>query len=254
MTGTGAKTGRRGITFSVLLFSVISLSLWSVWFYNTHSFKGRSSMQLARLVVGPLQVNCYIVYDEKTKEAIVIDPGDDGPEILHLVNGKGLKVKYVINTHAHFDHVGANKVLKDATGAELLIHEGDSKLLGATANQARMFGMTAPSSPKADRFVKHGDVIQAGAVSLKVLHTPGHSAGGISLAGDGVVFTGDALFAGSIGRTDLMGGDLTTLITSIKEHLMTLPDETVVLSGHGPQSTIGEERRENPFLNAESGF
>ena len=118
-------------------------------------------MQLARLVVGPLQVNCYIVYDEKTKDAIVIDPGDDGQDILQLVNGKGLKVKYVINTHAHFDHVGANQLLKDATGAELLIHEGDSKLLGVTANQAIMFGMTAPSSPKADRFVKHGEVIEA---------------------------------------------------------------------------------------------
>ncbi len=211
-------------------------------------------MQLSRLVVGPLQVNCYIVYDERTKEAIVIDPGDDAQDILHLVNGKGLMVKYIVNTHAHFDHVGANKDLKTATGAELLIHEGDSALLGATANQARMFGMTASSSPRADRYVKHGDVITVGDVSLTVLHTPGHSAGGISLKGDGVVFTGDALFAGSIGRTDLMGGDLMTLITAIKEHLMTLPDETVVLSGHGPQSTIGEERRDNPFLNAQSGF
>jgi glyoxylase-like metal-dependent hydrolase (beta-lactamase superfamily II) len=254
MTGTEAKTDRRGIKLLILLFSVLSVSLWLTWFITSHSYEGKSSMQLARLVVGPLQVNCYIVYDEKTKDAIVIDPGDDAQDILQLVNSKGLKVKYVINTHAHFDHVGANKLLKEATGAELLIHEGDSKLLGATANQARMFGMTAPSSPKADRFVKHGDVVQAGAVTLKVLHTPGHSAGGISLAGEGVVFTGDALFAGSIGRTDLMGGDLMTLIASIKEHLMTLPDETVVLSGHGPQSTIGEERRENPFLNARSGF
>jgi glyoxylase-like metal-dependent hydrolase (beta-lactamase superfamily II) len=211
-------------------------------------------MQLARLVVGPLQVNCYIVFDEKTREAIVIDPGDDARDILTLVKDKGLKVKYLVNTHAHFDHVGANKDLKTATGAELLIHEGDSALLGATANQARMFGMTTNSSPKADRYVKHGDVITAGDVSLTVLHTPGHSAGGISLVGNGVVFTGDALFAGSIGRTDLMGGDLMTLITAIKEHLMTLPDDTVVLSGHGPQSTIGEERAENPFLNARSGF
>jgi hydroxyacylglutathione hydrolase len=211
-------------------------------------------MQLSRLVVGPLQVNCYIIFDEKTKEAIVIDPGDDARDILHLVNGKSLKVKYIVNTHAHFDHVGANKLLKEATGAELLIHEGDSALLGATTNQARMFGMTATSSPKADRFVKHGDVITAGDVSLTVLHTPGHSAGGISLVGDGVVFTGDALFAGSVGRTDLMGGDLMTLITAIKEHLMTLPDDTIVLSGHGPQSTIGEERADNPFLNARSGF
>ena len=211
-------------------------------------------MQLSRLVVGPLQVNCYIVHDEKTKEAIVIDPGDDGREILDLIREKGLKVRYIVNTHAHFDHVGANKLLKDATGAELLIHEADSGLLSTTANHARMFGMTAPSSPKADRYVKHGDVLTVGALTLTVLHTPGHSAGGISLAGDGMVFTGDALFAGSIGRTDLPGGDLMTLITSIKTYLLSLPDDTVVLSGHGPQSTIGDERRENPFLNARSGF
>jgi len=211
-------------------------------------------MQLTGLVVGPLQVNCYIVSDEKTKEAMVIDPGDDGQEILGLVKGKGLTVKYIVNTHAHFDHVGANKLLKDATGAELLIHEADSGLLSTTANHARMFGMTAPSSPKADRYVKHGDVLAIGNLSLTVLHTPGHSAGGISLVGDGVVFTGDALFAGSIGRTDLPGGDLMTLITSIKTNLMALPDDTVVFSGHGPQSTIGDERRENPFLNARSGF
>ena len=211
-------------------------------------------MHISRLVVGPLQVNCYVVSDEKTNEAIVIDPGDDAEDILRLVSSKGLKVKYIVNTHAHFDHVGANKQLKESTGAELLIHQEDDKLLGNTAGQARMFGMTAPSSPKADRYVKHGDVITVGAVSLTVLHTPGHSAGGICLAGDGVVFTGDALFAGSIGRTDLMGGDLMTLITSIRTNLMTLPDDTVVLTGHGPQSSIGEERRENPFLNAESGF
>jgi len=254
MTGTGAKKDRRWIKPFSLLFAVFAVSVLLIRSFTSHPHEGKSKMQLARLVVGPLQVNCYIVYDEKTKEAIVIDPGDDAQDILHLVNGKGLKVKYVINTHAHFDHVGANELLKKATGAELLIHEGDSNLLGATEKQARMFGMTAPSSPKADRFVKHGDIVQAGNVSLKVLHTAGHSAGGISLAGEGVVFTGDSLFAGSIGRTDLMGGDLTTLITSIKENLMTLSDDTAVLPGHGPQSTIGEERRENPFLNARSGF
>ena len=183
------------------------------------------SMQIATLVVGPLQVNCYVVFDEKTKEAIVIDPGEDGKEILDLVKQRGLTVKYIVNTHAHFDHVGANKVLKDATGAELLLHEADDKLLGGASSQARMFGMTAPSSPKADRYVKHGDVLTVGSVAFKVLHTPGHSGGGISIAGDGVVFTGDALFAGSIGRTDLFGGDLMTLITAIKEQLMTLPEE-----------------------------
>lgn len=253
-TKVAAEASRLGGKGLIAVFVAAAAVLWLISVPCTHKGGRKSAMQLSRLVVGPLQVNCYIIFDEKTKEAIVIDPGDDAQDILHLVNGKGLKVKYIVNTHAHFDHVGANKLLKEATGAELLIHEGDSALLGATTNQARMFGMTATSSPKADRFVKHGDVITAGDVSLTVLHTPGHSAGGISLVGDGVVFTGDALFAGSVGRTDLMGGDLMTLITAIKEHLMTLPDDTIVLSGHGPQSTIGEERADNPFLNARSGF
>ena len=211
-------------------------------------------MQIMRIVVGPLQVNCFILADETTKEAVVIDPGDDAAAILSVIRDKGLAVRYIINTHAHFDHVGANKAIKDATGAELLIHRDDDALLGASPNQARMFGMTVPSSPKADRYVKHGDVITAGEISLKVLHTPGHSPGGISLLEQGMVFTGDSLFAGSIGRTDFPGGDLKTLLRSIKTNLLTLPDDTKVFSGHGPASTIGEERRENPFLNKDSGF
>lgn len=251
---SAAETRYRRISAVLVVIAAVSASALLGGAAKIPERKKNTAMQIARLVVGPLQVNCYIVSDEKTREAIIIDPGDDAEDILELVSSKGLKVRYLVNTHAHFDHVGANKKLKDATGAELLIHQEDDKLLGNTSGQARMFGMTAPSSPKADRYVKHGEVIRIGSLSLTVLHTPGHSAGGISLAGDGVVFTGDALFAGSIGRTDLPGGDLMTLITSIRTNLLTLPDETVVLSGHGPQSTIGEERRENPFLNAGSGF
>jgi glyoxylase-like metal-dependent hydrolase (beta-lactamase superfamily II) len=159
-----------------------------------------------------------------------------------------------VNTHGHFDHIGANKAIKEATGAELLIHEGDSSILASASKQSAAFGMNAVSSPPADRYVKHGDVIDAGEVSLKVLHTPGHTPGGISLLEKGMVFTGDALFAGSIGRTDFPGGDLMTLLRSIKTNLMTLPDDTRVFSGHGPASTIGDERQENPFLNKQSGF
>ena len=209
---------------------------------------------LTRLIVGPLQVNCFILADEKTKEAVIIDPGDDAPEILKIIRDKGFKVKYLVITHGHFDHVGANKALKDATGAELLIHEGDAPVMASASLQSRAFGINTPSSPRADRFVKHGDIITAGEVSLKVLHTPGHSPGGISLLEQGMVFTGDSLFAGSIGRTDLPGGDLATLLRSIKTNLMALPDDTKVFCGHGPATTIGEERRENPFLNKESGF
>jgi len=211
-------------------------------------------MILTRLVVGPLQVNCFILADENTKDAVVIDPGDDAQEILKIIRDKELNVKYIVNTHGHFDHVGGNKALKEATGAELLIHEGDSSLMTSASMHSRAFGLNSVSSPPADRYVKHGDVINAGEISLKVLHTPGHSLGGISLLEQGMVFTGDALFAGSIGRTDLPGGDLMTLLRSIKTNLMTLPDDTKVFCGHGPASTIGEERRENPFLNSQSGF
>ena len=211
-------------------------------------------MILIRLVVGPLQVNCFILADDKTREAVVIDPGDDAGDILKIIGEKGLKVRYIVNTHAHFDHVGANTAIKEATGAELLLHEADAPVLATVSHQSRSFGMNPVSSPAADRLLKHGDLIAAGEVSLKVLHTPGHTPGGISLLEQGMVFTGDALFAGSIGRTDFPGGDLMTLLRAIKTHLMTLPDDTKVFSGHGPASTIGEERRENPFLNRESGF
>ncbi len=211
-------------------------------------------MVLIRLVVGPLQVNCFILADEKTLEAVVIDPGDDAEDILKIIKDKALKVKYIVDTHAHFDHVGANKAIKDATGAELLLHEADAAVLATVSQQSSAFGMDTVSSPPADRYVKHGDVITAGEVALKVLHTPGHTPGGISLLEQGMVFTGDALFAGSIGRTDFPGGDLTTLLRSINTNLMTLPDDTKVFSGHGPASTIGDERRDNPFLNEQSGF
>ncbi|HUI46144.1 MAG TPA: MBL fold metallo-hydrolase [Nitrospirota bacterium] len=211
-------------------------------------------MILMRLVVGPLQVNCFILADDKTKEAVIIDPGDDAQEILRIIREKRLKVKYIINTHAHFDHVGANRAIKEATGAELLLHEDDAPVLATVSSQSRSFGITPVSSPAPDRLLKHGDVITAGEVSLRVLHTPGHTPGGISLLEKGLVFTGDSLFAGSIGRTDFPGGDLLTLLRSIRTNLMTLPDDTKVFSGHGPASTIGDERAENPFLNKESGF
>jgi hydroxyacylglutathione hydrolase len=211
-------------------------------------------MILMRLVVGPLQVNCFLLADDKTKEAVVIDPGDDAREILRIIGEKKLKVKYIINTHAHFDHVGANRAIKEATGAELLLHEDDAAVLATVSSQSRSFGMNPVSSPAPDRLLKHGDVITAGEISLKVLHTPGHTPGGISLLEEGLVFTGDSLFAGSIGRTDFPGGDLLTLLQSIRTNLMTLPDDTKVFSGHGPASTIGDERAENPFLNKDSGF
>lgn len=211
-------------------------------------------MMIVRLIVGPLQVNCFLIADEKTKEAVVIDPGDDAPDILKVIRDKGLTVKYIVNTHAHFDHIGANGAVKEATGAQLVMHEEEAPTLATSAQQSRSFGLGAVTSPPPDRLLKHGDVLTAGEISLNVLHTPGHTPGGISLLEEGLVFTGDTLFAGSIGRTDFPGGDLLTLLRSVKTRLLTLPDETRVFSGHGPASTIGDERRENPFLNKDSGF
>ena len=248
------KVERHNVIYVFIVLWVICVSPWLIGFRYQQYTGEKKGMMLIRLVVGPLEVNCFILADEKTKEAVIIDPGDDAQEILKIIKEKGLKVKYIINTHGHFDHMGANRALKDATGAALLIHEGDAPMMASAQIQSRAFGMDTTPSPRADRYVKHGDVIKAGEVSLRVLHTPGHSPGGISLLEQGMVFTGDALFAGSIGRTDLPGGDLMTLLRSIKTNLMTLPDDTKVFCGHGPASTIGEERQENPFLNRQSGF
>jgi glyoxylase-like metal-dependent hydrolase (beta-lactamase superfamily II) len=149
---------------------VVALSLWLISIFHHQNIGKKKNMVLMRLVVGPLQVNCFILADEKTKEAVVIDPGDDAGDILKIIKEKGLKVKYIVNTHAHFDHVGANKAIKDATGAELLMHKGDEQVLASASRQSAAFGMNPVSSPPADRFVKHGDVISAGEVSLTVLH------------------------------------------------------------------------------------
>ncbi len=255
MEKTDGEARRDRVRKIITVFSVVSVTLLLYWILVLHHNQGtRKNMVLIRLVVGPLQVNCFILADEKTKDAVVIDPGDDAADILKIIKGKDFKVRYIVNTHGHFDHVGANKAVRDATGAKILMHEADAPLLADAVDQAIVFGMRVTNPPRPDRFVGDGDVITAGEVSLKVLHTPGHSPGGISLLEQGMVFTGDALFAGSIGRTDFPDGDLMTLIRGIKKKLLTLPDDTRVFAGHGPASTIGEERRDNPFLNKESGF
>lgn len=204
-------------------------------------------MFIDKLIVGPLEVNCYIVGDEESKEALVIDPGDEDDRILDVLKEKGLRLKYIINTHAHFDHVGVNQSLKDATGAEIMLHEADQDLLSHAGDQAFLYGLDVLPS-KVDRFLKDGDDIIIGRIRLKVIHTPGHSEGGICLLGDGFVFTGDTLFAGSVGRTDFPGGSVEKLLSSVRKKLGTLPDATRVYTGHGPETTIGEEKRNNPFF------
>lgn len=205
-------------------------------------------MIIKELAVGPIMANCFIVGCEKTKSAVVIDPGDEADKILLSLAESNLTVKYILNTHGHFDHVGGNKKMKEATGAEILIHAGDADMLEQLSVASMAFGMSVENSPPADRTIDEGDQIQFGDITLNVLHTPGHSLGGISFHADGVVFVGDSLFAGSIGRTDFPGGDYNTLISSIKTKLFPLGDDVRVYTGHGPATTIGQEKRMNPFL------
>jgi hydroxyacylglutathione hydrolase len=201
------------------------------------------------LAVGELATNCHIVGSETTLEAIVIDPGGDADQILSELRRLNLRVVQIVDTHGHFDHTLANGRIKEATGAPLRIHQADAEMLTNPLKGLSFWAGNVKLGPPADEFLKEGDVLRAGDVSLKVLHTPGHSPGSVSLCTDGAVFGGDALFQGSIGRTDFPGGDYKTLIRSIRTRLLTLPDETVVYTGHGPSTTIGEERQSNPFLN-----
>ncbi|OGR12389.1 MAG: MBL fold metallo-hydrolase [Desulfobacterales bacterium RIFOXYA12_FULL_46_15] len=205
-------------------------------------------MIIKKLEVGPIMANCFILGCESTKEAVVIDPGDDADRILMTLAKSELKVKYLINTHGHFDHVGANKRMKEVTGAQLAVHPDDEPMFKELSRSAIMFGLSAENSPPADIHLNDGDEISFGQITLKVLHTPGHSRGGICLYTKGHLFAGDTLFAGSIGRTDLNGGDYDTLISSIKEKLLVLEPETIVYTGHGPETTIGNEKKRNPFL------
>lgn len=205
-------------------------------------------MKIIQMEVGSLGTNCYIAYSENSKQAVVIDPGGDASKILAAINREQLAVLAIINTHGHADHVLANLKIKEATGAPLWIHSADAEMLGSGTLNLSAFIGASTSCGKADRLLADAEVLQVGDFSLKVLHTPGHTPGGISLLADKAVFVGDTLFAESIGRTDFPGGSYSQLIDSIKTKLMVLDDEIKVYPGHGPATTIGWERRQNPFI------
>ncbi|MEW6162532.1 MAG: MBL fold metallo-hydrolase [Nitrospirota bacterium] len=205
-------------------------------------------MIMRSLVVGPLEANCFIIADENTREALVIDPGDEPDRILDLITENNFKIKYIVCTHAHFDHVGAVPEIKKETGAKIVIHRDELGIYERTRDLAAFWGYELDPLPEPDMFVSEGDKLEIGDLRLEVLHTPGHSPGGICLYGEGILITGDTLFAGSVGRTDFYGGDVEKLKKSFKR-LMSLSDsdKVKVLPGHGPESTIGQERANNSF-------
>ncbi|MBI2934377.1 MAG: MBL fold metallo-hydrolase [Chloroflexi bacterium] len=206
-------------------------------------------MIIKRLEVGPIGSNCYIVASESAREGIIIDPGAEADTILNQLKKLGLKIKMAVATHGHVDHLMALKDVKDALKCEFAIHEGDARgVEKIPGGILAMFGLSGFKPPPVDRVLKDGDVIEFGEIKMKVIHTPGHSPGGICLQADKVVFSGDTLFNYGIGRTDLPGGNYDLLMESIEKKLMTLPDDTAVFPGHGPETTIGDERRHNPFL------
>lgn len=205
---------------------------------------------LQRLVVGPLQVNCYILGCPETGEAAIIDPGDDAAEIASAVRKSGLKPVCIINTHGHPDHVGANAALKREFGLKIVASPLDAALMQSGSDLLSVMGVRTVPSPPPDVTVGDGDTIDIGDIRLEVLHTPGHTEGGICLywRGGGILFTGDTLFAGSIGRTDFPGGSWPELEKSIRGRIYTLPDETAILPGHGENSSVGREKAENAFV------
>ncbi len=205
-------------------------------------------MTIKKITVGPLENNCFVIADEKSGECLVIDPGDEPDRILDLIREDNFQLKYIVCTHAHFDHVAAVPEIKEETKAKIVLHRDDLDIYRGTKDQAAAWGYEIDPLPEPDIFVSEGDILEAGDLKFEVLHTPGHSQGSFCLYGEGVIITGDTLFAGSVGRTDLYGGDIDKLKKSFRR-LMHLPDDVKILPGHGPESTIGKEKRNNYFVH-----
>lgn len=202
------------------------------------------------LVVGPLDVNCYILWDKETKDGVVVDPGGNADVIAETVKSLGVKTVSIIDTHGHFDHVGGNGELAELLNVKVAIHEDDAHMIEGASAQSAFYGHKIDDLPAPDVTFTDGTTIEAGSLAVKILHTPGHTTGGVCLYVEDaeILITGDTLFAGSIGRSDLPGGDHETLLASIKNKILPLPADVRVFPGHGGSSTVGEERKYNPFL------
>ncbi|MBC8359256.1 MAG: MBL fold metallo-hydrolase [Candidatus Aminicenantes bacterium] len=205
-------------------------------------------MNYEMLIVGALETNCYLVYCTETLECAVVDPGAEAERIFKVIAEKNLKPSLLLNTHGHVDHIGANKDIKERFGVPLYIHSADSPMLEVVHQTEMAAFLGAKDSPPADYFFKDGDKLKIGKSFLQVIHTPGHSPGSVSFLGNGFLLSGDTLFYGGVGRTDLPGGSWQELESSIKNRILTMPDEMLVLTGHGPSTTVGQEKRSNPFI------
>lgn len=208
----------------------------------------KETMRVDVIVVGQLDVNCYIVTDTTDQESLIIDPGDEYERIQDTIQSRGTVPKYIVFTHAHYDHVCAVGDLKGAYNTSLVMHEDEGRTYRATTERCVSWGLDKEDFPLADRLVRDGDSLRLRGTTFHIMHTPGHSPGSICLYGDGTLFTGDTLFAGSVGRTDLPGGNSGHLRESLRK-ILALPDETVIRSGHGPETTLKREKETNPFLS-----
>jgi len=205
-------------------------------------------MEFDSVIVGALETNCYLVYCTESLECAIVDPGAEAQKIFHLITKKSLNPVVLLNTHGHIDHIGANKDIKERFNIPLCIHALDKSMLENVQQSELSFFLGAKESPSPDKYLEDGDMVKLGKFSLQVIHTPGHSPGGVSFLGDGFILSGDTLFYGGVGRADLPGGSWDELERSIKNKILTLPDETIVLPGHGPTTSVGQERNLNPFI------
>ncbi len=207
-----------------------------------------NEIEVRGLLVGVFQENCWVIGNKRTKEAICIDPGEQAEDIIHMADEMGVTIKLIANSHAHLDHILGVPGIQSATGAKFLMHRDDLEIARSAQDSAKRFGMEADPIPDPDHFVEDGMIVEVDGLSLRTFHTPGHTQGSVCYYTDELLFSGDTLFAGSIGRTDLPGGDFKQEMASIVDKLLTLPDDTIVLPGHMQQTTLGNERQMNPFV------
>ncbi len=236
----------------ILIFLAAFPAVLVIYFYlsttTERTTNSDMNLKILSLAVGALEENCHIVYDEETREAMIIDPGDEPDRIIDIIKEERLDVRYLVCTHTHFDHVGALPELKEITGAKIIMHRDDEQVYAAAKDMAAVWGFKVNDMPAPDELVGEGYVLNIGDSRFEVIHTPGHSPGSICLYGEGLLFSGDTVFAGSIGRTDFPGGSMEKMKDSFRR-VISLPDATMIYSGHGPVTTVGDEKRQNFFMH-----